>query len=344
LLKKKALILENNVSLDEIIISGSYWFKIEMAYGLNRLGYTTSLIQQPSYQNYPWIKSEQFSNQDSSDKIQEIISKYDVVILLADIPLKDKFEGNDKTKLIYWDIEGFPNSKSFFDNEKEIYNKNNPQYYGAKFSSVLDVLRNYQFHLTEQKLQYWEVDDYFSAAKNPIIRKSSYLPLGSEPELYKQQNLIKRDIAFSIIGSTNRWFQAQERLSIAEIMLKRMNYPLAYWFGSMPESNERMPTNCFPMGHIDYFSLPNYLMRSKKILHIPRPYHLISECQSATIFQAAAAGAIPIHHFKNCKEANKIGYFYEDIVDINTLSKKSYPESFTYKSRFQEMVDTVGGL
>ncbi|MHA1126802.1 MAG: hypothetical protein ACTSQX_14345 [Candidatus Heimdallarchaeota archaeon] len=341
---KKALILENNKTMDEIIISGSYWFKIEMAYGLSKLGYTTSLIQHPSYDNYSWIHSEKFSNLDRFEKINDTISKYDLVILLDDIPMKKKFTGLKNTKIVYWDIEGFPNAKKFFDNENIKRKDNDFQYYGVKFTSALDVLNRYQYHLEHQKLQFWNVDEYFSAAKNPLIINSNYLPLGAEPELYKLQNLIKRDISLSVIGSTSRWFQAKERLEIGNKMLEKINNPLAYWFGSMPENKELLPSNCFPMGHVDFLSLPNYLMRSKRVMHVPRPYHLDSECQSVTIFQAAAAGAIPIHHFKNNEEANTIGYYYDDILDLESLKSKIFPESYSYKSRFKDMIEILGGV
>jgi len=175
---KKVLILENQKTLDEIIISGSYWFRIEMAYGLKELGFEPYLIQHPSYKHFPWINSERFSNQKSTKNIMELLTDYDLVILLDDIPLKDRISAN-KTTIIYWDIEGFPNSEKFFEQISNQINDQDYQYYGAKFNSAKSVLERYYYHFKKQKLQYWNVDAKFSAAKNPLIKDSKYIPLGA---------------------------------------------------------------------------------------------------------------------------------------------------------------------
>lgn len=341
---KKVLILENKKTLDEIIISGSYWFRIEMAYGFKRLGFKPFLIQHPSYKRFPWINGERFSNQDSSKNIVEILAEYDLIILLDDIPLKERISTN-KTTIIYWDIEGFPHSNKFFEQINREINNQDYQYYGAKFNSAKSVLERYYYQLKKQKLQYWKVDAKFSAAKNPLIKDSEFIPLGAEPDLYKEKDLVKRDISLAIFGSTARWFQAKERLDIGAKMLEKLKYPITYWYGAMPEiESENMVKNCYPTGHVDFFSLPNFLMRTEKVIHVPRPYHLQSNCQSATIFQSAAAGAIPIHHFKGNLDANRIGYHYENIDDIESLKRKEFPDSFSYKARFVDMIVKLGEI
>ena len=339
---KKVLIIENEKTNNELIISGSYWFRIEMAYGLKRLGYTPSLVQHPSYNYQPWINGEKLPSKRTKKGLEDIISDYDLVILLDDIEVKGVIKSRD-TPIIYWDIEGFPPKNKFFENILVNINDEKFSYYGKKFNSVTNVLEKYCFHFKKQKLKYWEVDAIFSASKKSLFKNSKFLPLGAEPELYSVKNLVKRDINFAIIGSTSRWFQAEERIKIAEIDLKELNFPITYWFGAMPEIHKNnMPKNCFPMGHIDFLSLPNYLQRIKTLLHIPRPYHLETICQSATIYQAAAAGCIVIHHFSDKNlDANKIGYDIKSVNDLDILQGKEFPEDFTYRTRFETMSKMV---
>ena len=339
---QKALILEHSKTLNEIIISGSYWFRIEMAYGLKRLGFIPSLVQHPNYNFAKWINGVKFSSKKEISEIKNQIEEFDLVILLEDIPLKGKLKSTS-TSIIYWDIEGFPNSDSFFEGLVHNIKENEYEYYGAKFNSAKKVISRFQYHLKKQQLQFWEVSRIFSAAKNPLIKESIFLPLAAEPELYNEKDNIRRDIILSLIGSTSRWFQAKQRIEIAKKVLKKFSWPLAYWYGAMPEiEKNNMPKNCYPMGHLDFFSLPYFLQRSKMVLHIPRPYHLDSGCQSVTIFQAAAAGAIPIHLFGDLKEANEIGYNYQDISELENLKQKKYPENHTYKSRFKEAMEKMG--
>ena len=62
--------------------------------------------------------------------------------------------------------------------------ENEYEYYGAKFNSAKKVISRFQYHLKKQQLQFWEVSRIFSAAKNPLIKESIFLPLAAEPELY----------------------------------------------------------------------------------------------------------------------------------------------------------------
>lgn len=339
---KKVLIIENEKTNDELIISGSYWFRIEMAYGLKRLGYDPSLVQHPIYNYQSWINGERLPIKRTEKEFEELISDYDLVILLDDIKVKGTIKSND-TPIIYWDIEGFPPKRIFFENSLENLNEEKFAYYGKKFDSATNVLEKYYFHLKKQKLKHWKVDAIFSASKKSLFKNARFLPLGAEPELYPIKNLVQRDINFAIIGSTSRWFQAQERIEIAKKDLEKLYFPITYWFGAMPELHRNnMPKNCFAMGHLDFLSLPNYLQRIETLLHIPRPYHMETICQSATIYQAAAAGCNVIHHFSNeILDANKIGYNIENVNNLDALQKKEFPEAFTYKERFETALNMV---
>jgi len=339
---KKVLIIENEKTNNELIISGSYWFRIEMAYGLKRLGYEPSMVQQPIYDYQTWINSEKLPEKRTKKKFIELFSDYDLVILLDDIKVKDLIKSND-TPIIYWDIEGFPSRYDFFDDTLNNLREEKFAYYGKKFDSATSVIEKYYFHLKKQKLKYWEVDAIFSASEKSLFKKSNFLPLGAEPELYPLKNFVKRDINFAIIGSTSRWFQAQERIEIAKRDLKKLDFPITYWYGAMPELHRNdMPKNCFPMGHLDFLSLPNFLQRIKTLLHIPRPYHLETFCQSATIYQAAAAGCNVIHHFSNENlDANKIGYDIKNVNNLDSLKRKEFSEAFTYKARFESMLNMI---
>lgn len=342
---KRVLIIEAPKSYDQIIISGSYWFRLEMAYGMHSLGLTVDLVQHPKVLGFSWVNYVFLPSFSNNNEIKDYFNKYDLVVLLNDTKIAKEIVKLD-IPVIYWDIEGFPSNNQFFNRNFEKLRKHQINYYGAKFDWLEEVLSLYYYHFKNQRLKHWAIDHYFSTALYPLIRKSAIIQLGAEPSLYPYRKTFSRDINLAILGSTSRWFEAEDRINIVEKELKRLQYPVCYWYGSYPEVDQnKMPKNCYSTGHIDFFSLPYFLQRIKRVIHVPRPYHLETQCLSATLFQTVAGGGIPIHFF-NRGVSKQLGY---NITEIEKLDgdeghfkeEIDYPTEYTYKERFKTMLKQI---
>ena len=336
-MNRRVLIFEHCETLPHILVSGSYWFRLEMAHAFWRLGWQPSLIQYPNYSNFPWVSPYKLDLQEPVSEIRARLNEFDLILLLGDHPVPESIQPRDPL-IVYWDIEGLPPDPLFFDQTKIKLSQNEGTYYGAKFESLTNELERFHFHFIHQRLRYWQPHQYFSVAQQPLIHSSAYLPLGAEPDLYNLADYIRRDIPIAIVASTSRWFQAEERIAFAAPLLRSLGYPKIYWYGSYPEQDMgRLPQNCYSMGHVDYLSLRFLLKRIQYLIHIPRPYHCQSRTVSATLYQALAAKAIPIQCFPS--EFPEIpGYSITSIHALEDLQPLSFPEEWTYQSRFRSLL------
>lgn len=330
----KILLVENSNSLKRISPSGSYWFRLEMAYGWHALGWTPFLVQHPQLQNFPWVNSLTWPTNDSHE-----VSDFDLILLLGDFPHVPELVVD--CPVVFWDIEGLPSDPPFFEN----YLKN-PQWgnhiaCSSRKSSLREELKIFYYHLKKQELQHWSPDHIYSIAKKPLLRRAKYLPMGAESDLYNLKDILSRDIRLAIVGRTESWFGSQERIDKSNDVLQSWNYPRTYWFGAVPEINSGtsdFPRNCFPMGVVDFFSIRYILQRIRFLLHISRSYHQISRSISATLFQSLAAGAIPLH--TNTFRTN-LGYSVKTVQDLDKLEVPDFLPEYTYQNRFRKIVEDV---
>lgn len=337
---KRVLLFEHPYTCSKLYSSGSYWFRLEMAFGLKRMGWEPFLVQLPTYEDFPWVNQFKISESDNNKEINNELEEFDLIILLHDFESAVNNHPRDPV-IVYWDIEALPRSKTILDEIQTEFCKNGENSVIGKPRDLQNEFETFYYHFEKATLRYWKPDLNFSIAKYPLLPDTYYLPLGAEPSLYKNRDITDRDIGFAILGTTSRWFQAQNRITIASKTLKQLEYPLTYWYGALPEQDQRkLPKNCYAVGTLDFSSFRYVLQRCSHLLHIPRPYHLLSQGISVTLFQALAAGSIPFHMYKNGQKEIP-GFPIAEFSKIYKNKIPTYPEEWTYQTRFTQMLSIL---